>query len=308
MPIHFLQTRPRKDIPYPRVIPTQAVRRILLCGLIVAATCLVGGCAAYGRRRALPALLRGQPQAVLPPDPSYEVVPLRTKDGTKIFAQYGRAEFPSGASNRDQAHAPTVIFFYGSKQNLTAPHNQIVFRGLRSMGVNVLIPEYPGNGMSEGSPSESGYYAAAEAALDYLLSRDDIDHARIIAAGQSLGSGPAVDLASRRPLAGLITVSGFTNSLDVATNAVSWLPHWVARSLTAEVRFDNLAKIKPVTCPILLVYGTEDAVVPLWMTDRLATAATSPVTKLPVPGGHNSLWKSPHFGLNGSVRDWMLAR
>jgi fermentation-respiration switch protein FrsA (DUF1100 family) len=167
---------------------------------------------------------------------------------------------------------------------------------------------YPGNGMSEGSPSEGGCYAAADAALDYLLSRDDIDHARIIAAGQSLGSAPAVDLASRRPLAGLITVSGFTNAPDVVLSVAGWMPRWVARSLTAEVRFDNLAKIKAVTCPILLVYGTEDTVVPLWMTDRLATSATAPVTKLPVPGGHNGLWKSAHFGLNGSVRDWINAR
>jgi fermentation-respiration switch protein FrsA (DUF1100 family) len=274
----------------------------------VGVACLVGGCASYGRRRALPALLRGQPQAVLPPDPSYEVVPLRTKDGTKIFAQFGRAESPSQASNRDPAHAPTVIFFYGAKQNLTAPHNQIVFRGLRAMGVNVFIPEYPGNGMSEGSPSEGGCYAAADAALDYLLSRDDIDHARIIAAGQSLGSAPAVDLASRRPLAGLITVSGFTNAPDVVLCVAEWMPRWLARSLTAEVRLDNLAKIKTVTCPILLVYGTGDTVVPLWMTERLASVATAPVTKLPVPGGHNGLWKSAYFGLNGSVRDWINAR
>jgi pimeloyl-ACP methyl ester carboxylesterase len=270
--------------------------------------CLVGGCAAYGRRHALPALLRGQPQAVLPADLSYEVIPLRTKDGTKIFAQFGRAEFSSEASNRDPAHAPTVIFFYGAKQNLTAPHNQIVFRGLRAMGVNVFIPEYPGNGMSEGSPSESGCYAAADAALDYLLGRPDIDHTRIIAAGQSLGSGPAVDLASRRPLAGLITVSGFTNAPDVAMSAIEWLPHWLASSLTAECRFDNLAKIKTVTCPIRWVYGTQDKMAPTWMVARLEAATTAQVTKVPVFSDHNSLWKSERFGLNRSVRDWMLAR
>jgi pimeloyl-ACP methyl ester carboxylesterase len=292
----------------PRGSSIRTGQRILLFSLIVSLGCLVEGCAAYGRRRALPALLQGQPQAVLPPDPSYEVVSLRTKDGTKIFAQFGRAEFPSQASNRDPAHAPTVIFFYGAKQNLTAPHNQIVFRGLRAMGVNVFIPEYPGNGMSAGSPSEAGCYAAADAALDYLLSREDIDHARIIAAGQSLGSAPAVDLASRRPLAGLITVSGFTNAPDVVMSVAEWMPRWVVRSLTAEIRFDNLSKIKTVTCPILLVYGTEDTVVPRWMTERLATAATAPVTKLPVPGGHNGLWKSAYFGLNAAVRDWMLAR
>jgi len=304
----LLKTNPGKAISSLRRSSAQTVRRILLVGCLGSVACLVAGCAAYGRRRALPALLQGQPQAVLPSNQGYEVIPLRTKDGTKIFGQFGRAEFPPWASNPDPAHAPTVIFFYGAKQNLTAPHNQIVFRGLRAMGVNVFIPEYPGNGMSEGSPSEGGCYAAADAALDYLLSRDDIDHARIIAAGQSLGSGPAVDLASRRPLAGLITVSGFTNAPDVAMNAIGWLPRWLAGSLTAEIRLDNLSKIKSVPCPILLVYGMEDTVVPRWMTERLGAAATAPVTKLPVPGGHNGLWKSAYFGLNGSVRDWINAR
>jgi len=61
----------------------------------------------------------------LPPSPSYAVVRLRTKDGTMIFSQFGRAEFSSGASNRDSSHVPTVIFFHGAKQNLTAPHNRL---------------------------------------------------------------------------------------------------------------------------------------------------------------------------------------
>jgi pimeloyl-ACP methyl ester carboxylesterase len=283
--------------------------RILLFGFFAGLGVLSGGCASYGRRLALPAVLQGQPASALPADPSYEIVPLQLKDGTKIAGWFGRAE-PSShrATNLDPARAPTVIFFYGSKQHLNAPHNQRVFRGLRAMGVNVFIPEYPGNGMSEGSPSESGYYATADAALDHVLSRTDLDRSRIIAAGQSLGSGPAVDLASRRALAGLITVGGFTNAVDTVQGAVKWMPGWLARSLVAECRFDNLAKIKSVSCPILLVYGERDTLVPPGMADRLASAALAPVTKLPVPTSHNSLWKSPHFGLNAAVRDWIFAR
>ena len=68
------------------------------------------------------------------------------------------------------------------------------------------------------------------------------------------------------------------------------------------------AKIKSVSCPILLVYGTRDTVVPPWMAERLASAATAPVTRLPVPSVHNDLWKSDYFGLNAAVRDWMQAR
>lgn len=253
--------------------------------------------------------MQGQPASALPVDPGYEIVPLQLKDGTKIAGWFGRAEFSSGnAASFDPARAPTVIFFYGAKQHLTAPHNQRVFRGLRAMGVNVFIPEYPGNGMSEGSPSESGYYATADAALDHLLSRPDINHTRIIAAGQSLGSGPAVDLASRRPLAGLVTVGGFTSAVDAVQCAVTWMPRWGARSLVSDCRFENLSKIKSVSCPVLLVYGERDTITPPWMTEQLANATSGPATKLPVPTSHNSLWKSPYFGLNSAVRDWFHAR
>jgi uncharacterized protein len=267
-----------------------------------------GGCASLGRRLVLPGLVQGDPRAVLPADPDYEIVPLSLKDGTKLVGQFGRAKAPAVDPGRDLSHAPTVLFFYGSSQNLAAHHDQIVFQGLRAMGVNVFIPEFPGIGMSEGKASERAYYATADAALDYLLRRPDIDHARIIAAGQSLGTGTAFDLASRRPLAGLISVGGFTRTADAAMSAVHWMPGWFADSMTGNCRFDNLAKVKSVSCPILLIYGTADKIVPPWMADRLAAAAPGPVARLAVPSEHNSLWKSQYFGLNGLVRDWMQLR
>ena len=282
--------------------------RVLILSLVVSWGCLGGGCASIGRRWILPGMLQGQPPSVLPPNPSYEIVTLHTKDGTRIVGQFGRAEQPTGGPRVDPAHAPTVIFFYGMNQTLAAPRDQAVFNGLRALGANVFIPEYPGYGMSEGSPGESQCYATADAALDYVLGRADIDHDRIIAAGRSLGAAMAIDLASRRRLAGLISVGGFTNPADVATGAITWMPRWLARSLTASCRFDNLAKIKSVSCPILLVYGERDAMVPPWMADRLADEATAPVAKLPVPSEHNSLWKNEFFGLNATVGAWMQAR
>ena len=106
----------------------------------------------------------------------------------------------------------------------------------------------------------------------------------------------------------MIAVGGFTNTADVAIGVAQWMPLWMAKSLTSKCRFDNLSKIRAVTCPILLVYGTEDTVVPPWMADRLAESATSPVTKIAAPCSHNSLWKPGDFGLNNSVRDWIQAR
>lgn len=280
----------------------------ILCGCFVGWACLGGGCAMIGKRLLLPGMQQGEQVSILPANPDYEIVTLRTKVGTKIVGQFGRARSRTRGSEYDPTHAPTVLFFYGKNQTLAAPHDQKVFNGLRDMGVNVFIPEFPGIGMSEGRTSESEYYATADAALDYLFGRPDIDHARIIAAGQSLGTGIAIDLASRRELAGLISVGGFTSPPDVLTGVVQWMPRWFARALTADCHFDNLTKMKAVKCPILLVYGTDDTVIPPWMADRLAGAAAGPVTKLPVPSSHNSLWNNARLGLNADVRDWMQAR
>lgn len=55
------------------------------------------------------------------------------------------------------------------------------------LGANILLLEYRGFGLSEGKPSEGGFYADARAALNYLHSRNDINSKEIILFGRSLG-------------------------------------------------------------------------------------------------------------------------
>ena len=275
----------------------------VLCGCVVGVLWVVS---LIGERWLLPCVQQGNRRAIVPADPSYEIVSLRTKDGTKIIGQFGKAEPQTVEPDRDGAHAPTLILFYG--KGVTLSRFQGEFDELRAMGVNVFIPEFPGVGMSEGKGSESQYYATADAALDYLLGRMDIDHDRIIAVGGSLGAGTAVDLASRRTLAGLISIGGFTNAPDTLAGVYFWLPRWGADLLMARCRFDNLTKIKSVTCPILLIYGTSDTIVPPEMAERLALAAKGPVTKLPVASSHGSLLKNSKFTVNATVHDWLHAR
>lgn len=55
------------------------------------------------------------------------------------------------------------------------------------LNINILMVEYRGYGLSEGSPTERGLYIDAQSAVDYLLQRSDIDPKRIIVFGRSLG-------------------------------------------------------------------------------------------------------------------------
>ena len=88
-------------------------------------------------------------------------------------------------------------------------HRLLNAKGLvQAVGCNVCLLEYRGYGHSDGSPSEEGIYMDAQAALDHLSQRSDIDPGKILVFGRSLGGAVAIEIASRcenrEKVAGLI--------------------------------------------------------------------------------------------------------
>src|SRR5690606_14605281 len=83
-------------------------------------------------------------------------------------------------------------------------------RPYRELGLAVLLVEYPGYGRSGGSPSEASITRAALAAYDRLVARADIDPARIVLHGRSLGGGVVAVLSDARAAAALVLESSFT--------------------------------------------------------------------------------------------------
>jgi len=231
------------------------------------------------------AATQGQPDAILIQGSGNELLTLQARDGTRITALFGKALTSDGQPLADASGRPTVIFFYGNGACMA--YSTDVFDHVRRLGANMIIPDYEGYGMSAGKPSEAGCYAAADAAYDYLLGRDDIDKSKIVAMGWSLGGATAIDLASRRPVAGLITISAFTNLRDMAHRVIPWFPvSWILK-----YRFDNLAKLPGIKCPILIVHGNKDDLVPVAMAGRLAAVAGGKVTRMNVPdGGHENVF------------------
>ena len=217
---------------------------------------------------------QGQPYAVVRPRPGTELVRLKTDQGVPIVALYGPALHPDGSPDPDAAGRPTLLYFYGNGMSLSDTEGQ--FEQFRRMGVNVLIPEYVGYGMSGGKPSERGCRGTAEAAYDYLVKTRGVRPDRIVVGGWSLGGAVAIDLASRREVAGLMAFSSFTSAIDMAHRLVPFLP----ATLLLRHRFDSIRKIPTLSCPILIGHGRRDRIVPFEMGERLARAAKSPVTTI----------------------------
>lgn len=116
--------------------------------------------------------------------------------------------------------------------------------------------EYPSYGIYRGSPSEERILEDAEAVYRFVREELRVSASDIVLVGRSLGSGPAVHLASEHEVFGMVLVSAFTSIADVATDKFSPLLSWIVRQ-----RFNNLAKIARVRCPVSFVHGLKDQMV-----------------------------------------------
>jgi len=240
---------------------------------------------------------QGTPDAKIRPERDSEKLDLTTKQGDHIAALFGAALLPDGTPDPDAPHRPTIIYFYGNGGAIA--WSMLEFDHFRRLGANVLVPDFVGFGMSSGKPSEMSLYATADASYDYLLQRNDIDPKKIVAVGWSLGGAVAIDLASRRPIAGLATFNAFTSIREMGRILLPWFP----TTPLLKYRFENEKKISTIHCPTFICNGLKDTLVPPVMSDRLGRAAGGPVTRLTIPtADHNSIFTAEPKDLYSSMQ------
>jgi pimeloyl-ACP methyl ester carboxylesterase len=174
-----------------------------------------------------------------------------------------------------------TLFLHGNAGNITNRTSRI--QEITASGSSVLIIDYRGYGKSNGGPSEQGLYRDSEAGYIYLLGKGYRPD-QIILHGESLGTAVAIDLASRRPCAGLILEAPFTSACDVAGTVLPFLGPLLVRS------FNSLPKIRWIRVPELFMQGDRDEVIPLRLGQKLFAAAQGSKTFWIVPeAGHNDI-------------------
>lgn len=190
---------------------------------------------------------------------------------------HGEAWFMPPLKRSQGERRPLVIFFHGNGEVIDYLPEQV--EGFRELGMAVLLVEYPGFGRSSGSPSENSITETAVAAYDNVLKRDEVDPARIVLFGRSLGGGAACAVAARRPSAALILQSTFTSTKTFARRFLA--PGFLVRDL-----FDNGAVVAAYRQPILLLHGSRDTTIPPEHSRKLQRL--SPRARLvEFPCGHN---------------------
>jgi fermentation-respiration switch protein FrsA (DUF1100 family) len=152
------------------------------------------------------------------------------------------------------------------------------------MGLMTLLVDYRGYGGNPGSPSEAGLAADARAAFAFLSRQPGVDAGRIVIFGESLGTGVAVALAAEINPAALILRSPFPSLTAVARLHYPFLPV----STLLRDRFESKRRIAEVCCPVLVLAGDADTIIPPGQSRRLFDRALEPKRFVVIPGaGHN---------------------
>jgi len=184
---------------------------------------------------------------------------LATEDSVRVHAFY----LPARGADR------ALLFLHGNAGN--ASHRLPNAELLASMGVAVLLLDYRGYGLSDGTPSAPGLQADARAGLAHLVEERGFPLERIVIFGRSLGGAVAIELARGRPLAGIIVESTFSSLRDMVARFIGPFAELISMR-----RFDSIAHVHELRAPLLALHGDEDEVVPYDLGLRLFEAAPEP--------------------------------
>lgn len=195
-------------------------------------------------------------------------------DGEPLIAWYAPAK--DGNS--------TILYFHGNGGN--AANRAPKIEMMRERGFGVFYLNNRGYGGSGGRPTEKDNVADAIAAYEDIIGLG-IPAVKIVAYGESLGSGQAVRLAAAKPVAAVVLEAPLTSTVDVARST-----YFLPLGLLLIDKYDNEFNIRSVTAPVLILHGEQDGVIPVEMGRRVYRAANQPKRiELFPDGAHHDLFE-----------------
>jgi pimeloyl-ACP methyl ester carboxylesterase len=198
---------------------------------------------------------------------------------TPHIINIGDEGMPVAAYWQSNTHATVALLYsHGNAEDIGDLIE--LFDAIAQAGIAVLAYDYPGYGLSKGTPNEQSCYETAEKGYSFLTVQQKIKPENIIILGRSLGSGPACYLAEKYPVRGLIVESGFLSVQRVVTR-IGLLP---------VDTFPNVDRITNISCRKLFIHGAHDSVIPFWHGKKMYELSTGIKQLHCVPeAGHDDL-------------------
>jgi len=216
----------------------------------------------------------------LPLPPGSEDFYIEVDPGIRVMARH----YPH------QPDSPMILYFHGNGE-IVADYDNI-FPAFHAAGASLMPVDYRGYGKSDGQPSVRKLLDDAHLVLNFVLKlRDERgDTNPLVVMGRSLGSAPAIELASSRgdDLAGLVVESGFAQTPPLLALFGIFVDEL---GISPGSNRDNEDKMAEVQKPVLILHAEEDDIIPLWNAQRNFERAGAQRKRLvTIPGAdHNTI-------------------
>ncbi|MEM7577234.1 MAG: alpha/beta hydrolase [Planctomycetota bacterium] len=177
---------------------------------------------------------------------------------------------------------PVVLYSHGNGEFIE-DYFPVGLAGYRAMGVSVLLVEFRGTGLSDGSPTKTTIDADHVAFFDLLAEQPEVDPDRIVLHGRSMGGGIVASLAQQRPGAALVLESTYSSIGDFA--ASMFIPRFIVKD-----NWDVSATLATYEQPVFMMHSERDEIIPFAMAQKNRDARPAdlpPMTFVTYDVGHN---------------------
>lgn len=162
--------------------------------------------------------------------------------------------------------------------------------GIRKSGYDLFLVDYRGFGKSSGTiTGEQNMTEDLQAVYDRL--KAEYGEKNILLAGYSLGSGPACYLAANNSPKGVVLVAPYTSLVDMKNEFF-----WMFPDFLMKYELNNFRHLGEATCPVRILHGTADELIPYAMGERLEAVAPDRIQLQALVGvGHRGAVLNPAF-------------
>lgn len=203
----------------------------------------------------------------------FEELFLETQDGARLNALHFKTDSPKGV----------ILYFHGNAGDLSRWGEITTY--FLPFGYDVLVMDYRTFGKSTGKLSEENLYEDAQLWYEHLLKKWPEE--AIVVYGRSLGTTLATYVAAKNNPNQLILETPFYSMTDVAQRRFPILPV----KYLLKFNFPTYSFAGNIECPIMILHGTNDAVVPYASAKDLESQFPEAlVSFVTIPkGAHNNL-------------------